>query len=303
MKLYKYIFRTSRSLFLIGLFVFGLASTLNPQAIQTPLFIVDNKVSNLDSTLVVIDGVEVSTKIMELIKPSAIKRLTVLKEENAIAEYGERGQYGVILIELKDAKEEFYKEVSLADKLYEETSSAEISKNILKENKNKLVSSVGILIDKNSKNIGSGIISLDSHYVVTSKSKEKQYAVDLYDEAPLLFVDGEEVSENIFRSINTAAIIGTSASVGKAAIEQYGERANQGAFEFQVVDKKSASRLPSAPKPLIYVDGLEIDYDEYKSIDPTTIDSFSILKDLSATALYGEKGKNGVIVIKLKKQE
>ena len=303
MKLYKYIFRTSRSLFLIGLFVFGLASTLNAQAIQTPLFIVDNKVSNLDSTLVVIDGVEVSTKIMELIKPSAIKRLTVLKEENAIAEYGERGQYGVILIELKDAKEEFYKEVSLADKLYEETSSAEISKNILKENKNKLVSSVGILIDKNSKNIGSGIISLDSHYVVTSKSKEKQYAVDLYDEAPLLFVDGEEVSENIFRSINTAAIIGTSASVGKAAIEQYGERANQGAFEFQVVDKKSASRLPSAPKPLIYVDGLEIDYDEYKSIDPTTIDSFSILKDLSATALYGEKGKNGVIVIKLKKQE
>jgi len=37
-------------------------------------------------------------------------------------------------------------------------------------------------------------------------------------------------------------------------------------------------------------------------INPNDIESISVLKDKSATALYGEKGKNGVILITLKKQ-
>ena len=56
-------------------------------------------------------------------------------------------------------------------------------------------------------------------------------------------------------------------------------------------------------KPLIVIDGkvMEAGFD-MNSIKPNDIASISILKDKSATAVYGEKGKNGVMEITLKKK-
>ncbi|RAJ02640.1 TonB-dependent SusC/RagA subfamily outer membrane receptor [Chitinophaga skermanii] len=51
--------------------------------------------------------------------------------------------------------------------------------------------------------------------------------------------------------------------------------------------------------PLYILNGQEID--EISEIDPETIESISILKDANAVALYGDKAKNGVVVIKTKK--
>lgn len=50
--------------------------------------------------------------------------------------------------------------------------------------------------------------------------------------------------------------------------------------------------------PLILVDGVER---SFGNIDPEDIESFSVLKDASATAVYGVRGANGVILIQLKK--
>lgn len=50
-------------------------------------------------------------------------------------------------------------------------------------------------------------------------------------------------------------------------------------------------------KPLILVDGVER---SFSNIDPEDIESFTILKDASATAVYGVRGANGVIIIKTK---
>ncbi len=50
--------------------------------------------------------------------------------------------------------------------------------------------------------------------------------------------------------------------------------------------------------PLILVDGVERNFN---NIDPEDIESFSILKDASATAVYGVRGANGVILIQTKK--
>ncbi|NDP20047.1 MAG: TonB-dependent receptor [Paludibacter sp.] len=47
--------------------------------------------------------------------------------------------------------------------------------------------------------------------------------------------------------------------------------------------------------PLIMVDGIETD--NYNNIDPNEIESVSILKDASATAVYGVRGANGVMII------
>ena len=52
--------------------------------------------------------------------------------------------------------------------------------------------------------------------------------------------------------------------------------------------------------PLILVDGEEVpSIDEIK---PKDIESISVLKDNSATTKYGDKGKNGVIIITTKKR-
>ena len=52
--------------------------------------------------------------------------------------------------------------------------------------------------------------------------------------------------------------------------------------------------------PLIFVDGKKISHDEMRKINPSTIESINVLKDKLATEKYGEEGKNGVILIKLK---
>ena len=51
--------------------------------------------------------------------------------------------------------------------------------------------------------------------------------------------------------------------------------------------------------PLVMVDGIESD--NYNNIDPNEIESLTILKDASATAVYGVRGANGVIIITTKR--
>lgn len=51
-------------------------------------------------------------------------------------------------------------------------------------------------------------------------------------------------------------------------------------------------------KPLIQVDGVERDFSQ---IDPNEIESITVLKDASATAVFGVRGANGVILITTKR--
>lgn len=50
--------------------------------------------------------------------------------------------------------------------------------------------------------------------------------------------------------------------------------------------------------PLIQVDGVERDMSQ---IDPNEIESITVLKDASATAVFGVRGANGVILITTKR--
>ncbi len=55
-------------------------------------------------------------------------------------------------------------------------------------------------------------------------------------------------------------------------------------------------------EPITFVDGKEVSTEEMKNIEPDTIEKIEVLKGNSATDKYGEKGKNGVILITIKKQ-
>lgn len=61
---------------------------------------------------------------------------------------------------------------------------------------------------------------------------------------------------------------------------------------------RGISTFGSGKDPLVLVDGIErsLDY-----VDPEDIESFSILKDATATAVYGVRGANGVILVTTRK--
>lgn len=50
----------------------------------------------------------------------------------------------------------------------------------------------------------------------------------------------------------------------------------------------------NAQRPIVMVDGIERDF---QYLNPDEVESFSILKDASATAVYGVRGANGVILV------
>lgn len=52
--------------------------------------------------------------------------------------------------------------------------------------------------------------------------------------------------------------------------------------------------------PLILIDGLEVTANDLARMEPSNIASFSIMKDATATALYGARGANGVILVTTK---
>lgn len=54
-------------------------------------------------------------------------------------------------------------------------------------------------------------------------------------------------------------------------------------------------------KPLIIVDDIQYTYDQLQQINVNEIESISILKDASTTAIYGIKGANGVLVVKTRR--
>lgn len=68
-----------------------------------------------------------------------------------------------------------------------------------------------------------------------------------------------------------------------------------------VVRSKNEVLIESA---LYIVDNEKMDSEfDVSSIDPKDIESISVLKGKSALDLYGEEGKNGVVIINLKKAE
>ena len=59
--------------------------------------------------------------------------------------------------------------------------------------------------------------------------------------------------------------------------------------------------VPGDKHPLVFVDGKEVKYGQFEQLKNEQIESMTVLKDEKSTAAYGEKGKNGVILVTLKK--
>ncbi|MCK0146480.1 TonB-dependent receptor [Arenibacter sp. F26102] len=63
---------------------------------------------------------------------------------------------------------------------------------------------------------------------------------------------------------------------------------------------RGGNSLTQSNSPLYVVDGFPLEDNDNSSINPSDIESIDILKDASATAIYGARGANGVIMITTK---
>lgn len=82
---------------------------------------------------------------------------------------------------------------------------------------------------------------------------------------------------------------------GVVSMSRSGEPGRGSAADFYI---RGVASFAGENKPLVLVDGIERDLD---LVDVEDISSFSILKDAAASAVYGVRGANGVILITTKK--
>ena len=67
------------------------------------------------------------------------------------------------------------------------------------------------------------------------------------------------------------------------------------------INLRGVGSINGDTEPLFIIDGVPVDEDNFRSINPNEISSLSVLKDAGATAIYGNRGANGVIIIKTKR--
>ena len=115
---------------------------------------------------------------------------------------------------------------------------------------------------------------------------------------------GTQRKESVIGSISTLSVSNLkvpSASIstnlagqlgGVVSIQRDGSPGSSAEFWIRGISTFGANKTP-----LILVDGVERSLD---LLDPEEIESFSLLKDATATALYGTRGANGVMIITTK---
>ena len=194
----------------------------------------------LRDILYIIDGKETDTKQFNSINPSEMESVTVLKGEEALNAYGEKGKNGVVIV------------------------------------------------------------------ITRNKEEQPQMKKQNTPEKPLIIVNGKEMQPKQFLSIKPSDIANVTVLKYKEATSAYGERGKNGVI---IASPKKSIAIPiilhpdkSMNPPLIIVDEKEMGTDAFSSIKPEEIERITVLKDKESTKAYGEKGKNGVIIVNTKKK-
>ncbi len=92
----------------------------------------------------------------------------------------------------------------------------------------------------------------------------------------------------------------TNALAGRMAGVVAVQRSGEPGYDAASIYIRGIATFASSPQgPLLVVDG--VPDRSINNIDPEDIESFTILKDASATAVYGTRGANGVILVNTKK--
>ena len=108
-------------------------------------------------------------------------------------------------------------------------------------------------------------------------------------------VDSDNIIETPTTSLSNALV---GRVPGISSVQSSGEPGdNQSTLRIRGI----ATLNSEGQDPLVVIDGIQSTTDAMNALDPNEIESISVLKDASATAVYGVKGANGVVIITTKR--
>jgi TonB-linked SusC/RagA family outer membrane protein len=136
-----------------------------------------------------------------------------------------------------------------------------------------------------------------------------------------MVLSSEELDEVIvvgYGSKRKGAITGSVATINADVLEQIPVGSFDAALQGQVagmqvitssgapgasatVRIRGVSSLNAGTEPLYIMDGVQITAEDFSAINANDFENISVLKDASATSIYGSKGANGVIIITTKR--
>ncbi|GAB2541218.1 SusC/RagA family TonB-linked outer membrane protein [Rufibacter soli] len=138
--------------------------------------------------------------------------------------------------------------------------------------------SVTVLLAEDSKNL--------DEVVVVGYGEQKKVTMT----GAVSVVSGEVIRENPSASLQNSLV---GKMPGFFSQQQSGRPGGDGADFFI----RGISSYNGNNQPLIIVDDIEFTYEQFSRLDANEIESVSILKDASTTAVYGIKGANGVLLV------
>jgi TonB-linked outer membrane protein, SusC/RagA family len=134
--------------------------------------------------------------------------------------------------------------------------------------------------------------------LLSTSSKMDEVVVVGYGSQARRNVTGSVAKIDMSQTENTPITSFTQALRGRVAGVQFADNGRPGQGGSIIV--RGDRSLSGSDAPLIILDGVFF-YGEYSDINPNDIESMQVLKDASATAIYGTRAANGVIIITTKK--
>lgn len=158
--------------------------------------------------------------------------------------------------------------------------------------------------------------------LIVSSIGYRTLEIDVYENEPLKIELAEDVNRlsavvvvgygTQKRSEITGSIASISASTLNKQVASF-DKALQQVAGVQTIQSSGApgssvtvrirgtNSITGASEPLYVIDGFPASSDNLATISPSDIESIDILKDASATAIYGSRGANGVVIITTRK--
>src|SRR5690606_296741 len=96
------------------------------------------------------------------------------------------------------------------------------------------------------------------------------------------------------RQVSSASLALQGAAPGVTVRQQSGVPGGDGG----AINIRGIGSINAGQSPLVLVDNVEMSLD---AVDPNSIESISILKDAAASAIYGSRAANGVILVTTKR--
>lgn len=111
-------------------------------------------------------------------------------------------------------------------------------------------------------------------------------------------VTGSIVSVDSKQLVETPVANLSSALVGRVAGISYTQASGEPGNNATTIRIRGVGTLNSGgQEPLVIIDGIQSTFSVMNAIDANEVENISILKDASATAVYGVRGANGVIIV------